>query len=778
MDLGSDLLSLAGGTGRACAYDWALGDNIRYAESQLIIYTGKLYRTKKRIPSTTSTGTPDVDLDNYELLGAGGGGSTGIIKFDPFKPSNKYQEGECIYYNNSLLASKNDFTSGANFNIEDWYIIADMVRSDYDKNSNIIVDDAEHSKLSDLSTETMRIRMWKEYTDYKAYDNLIYDYKFYIVSNDFTSGDTFDNTNLIQVGISNHDDLKNISGGDSNSNEYYHLAKNKYDIIEKLSESNNKLAFSGQLLGDMLSSNFDKDGNGIVDKADEAKTLEGLVSTIDELNFLQGVTSSIQQQIDNIASGGAGIKDLSAFKTSDLADSPNFRYVTDQEKTNLQNLTSIVSTQTSMNNTLNKIQSAMPSNISSTNPLATISDLTAKLSTLKFTSLADVDKNIKANSFVVVDSTGTKITYLDKLSAKIQKVTDKSDLVYTDVPYLKFRDMKAFKATDGTLELTTDILSTNLKDMPSAIDGNKVLVSDQSSQSYRLESISDLTNSKANFTTMIDQDDWTMDEILGLYTAFVPHTLKSTDLIIGTYNTFGDSLDTVSWKVTDIDKVLFKSKTNDTTKVVLNCSQGVAGNGTGSGGSSLVSATDFLDDTRLRDDKTYSSQKIFDTYVLKDAVYTKDESDAIYSSKTLEHIHNNIDCINLLSKDDDGNLYFGDERVLTSTLKAFTYQDHWDNQEFASATLLVNVNEIFNTKSYSAILNTEFTIKNNIAVVDEVTDAKPENQLHLTVIDSSLAVVDVLIPPGSTQKYILGISPNVQIMITGKFSANYYLTAY
>ncbi len=188
----------------------------------------------------------------------------------------------------------------------------------------------------------------------------------------------------------------------------------------------------------------------------------------------------------------------------------------------------------------------------------------------------------------------------------------------------------------------------------------------------------------------------------------------------------------------------------------------------------------FIDDTSVRTDKTYSSSKIstiLDEYALKSMVYTKTESNGLYASKLNEHTHANISALNKISEDSDGNMYF-DGKKLSISMKPYTYQNHWDKQNYTTSTLLVDVNAIFNENKYNAILSTEFTVQNNITSVDEKTDALAEKQLHLVVIDNSITVLDVLIPPASVQKYLLGMSPNVQIMVQGQFSSNYYLTAY
>ena len=483
-------------------------------------------------------------------------------------------------------------------------------------------------------------------------------------------------------------------------------------------------------------------------------------------------------------SGGGGITDLSVFNTGDLSDSVNRRYVTDAEKANIQSLSTIVSTQNTMNGTLTNLVGTIPSDASATNKLVSTSTMNSKFSALKINDLANVANPLVPNSFLMTNNAGDRVIYLNSISSmiKIQKITDIDGIEFNNVPFLKFKNLAGVQAADGTLELSIkNMFTTNLLDMPSVYEDYKVLVSNKNLQKYELKGIGELTNSKENFAKTIQQVDWQFDTTLQKYTVFVDHRKESVNLIVGFLDSENNHIDNIGWKIYDINQIILIAPTNNSIRVVVNCSQGAVGSGTGTGGSATVTVSDFLDDTRVRTDKAYSSSKtmsVLGNYALKSTVYTQSQSNSLYASKTNEHIHNNIDCLNGLSKDVDDNLFFNGKKVLLDTIQPFTYQNHWADKTFASDTLLIDVNTIFNTNLYSAILQTEFTIRNNIATVDEATDAKGENQLHVLVMDNSLAVLDVLIPPGSTQKYILGISPNIQIMVSGQFSANYYLTAY
>ena len=503
-------------------------------------------------------------------------------------------------------------------------------------------------------------------------------------------------------------------------------------------------------------------------------------------NFSEGSDGKPLYKGNPITSSGSGsgISDLSTFSTADLKDTTNYRYVTDAEKANLRNLSTVAATQTNINNTLSTITNEISSSASNSNKLITTNEVETKINNVKFVNLADVDHKVKPSSFIVTNSTGTQITYLNSIESmiKIQKITDKDGVDYFDIPSIKFKNMTGVQNSDGDLELTLqNLFTTDLKDMPAVYDNGKVLVANSSLQAYELKDIETLTNSKENFTKLIMQTDWDHDSTLGIYAYSVPHGLNSKNLIIGMVDGFDNSINNVTWQIIDGNTVMFKSTTGDAIRVVINCSQGSTGSGTGgTGGATTVNSSDFIDDNRVRTDKTYSSSKIITTlnnYAPKSTVYTKIESNALYASKLNEHIHTNMSILNKIAEDSNGNMYFGDQKILTN-LKPYTYQKHWDKENYITSTLLVDVNTIFNTNKYNAILSTEFTIQNNIVSVDEKTDALAENQVHLVVIDNSIVVLDVLIPPTSVQKYLLGISPNVQIMVQGQFSSNYYLTAY
>lgn len=83
-----------------------------------------------------------------------------------------------------------------------------------------------------------------------------------------------------------------VSGALVINNNKIYSAKINFTSGSSFSESNWNIVG-----GDMLLSTYDKNSNGIVDKAE---TLEGMTATISDINKLQGISSNIQNQIDSI----------------------------------------------------------------------------------------------------------------------------------------------------------------------------------------------------------------------------------------------------------------------------------------------------------------------------------------------------------------------------------------------------------------------------------------------------------------------------------------------
>ena len=475
----------------------------------------------------------------------------------------------------------------------------------------------------------------------------------------------------------------------------------------------------------------------------------------------------------------SGIVDLKSFTTNDLADTTNRRYCTDNDKNNLSKLTSIVADQLTNNNAIKAIQSEIPTNASSSNQLATAADVASKIKAVSFATLPDTTSPLVPNSFVMIDNTGKKLNYITSLDkyTNIKKITDKDKNDYLNVPFVTFKDLAGNVLSDGTVELTLkDLYSTTLKDMPAAYDDGKILVANQSKMAYELKDVGSLTNSKANFSTILDSTKWTTVD--GKAQAIVEHKLNSSNLVVAFYDADGNSK-SLKYKVIDDNQIVVYGTDTNQTKCVINCSQGTVG-GAGTTSSASVTASDFIDDTRMRLDKTLSSQKITATlgsYALKTNVYNKSESDARYSLKGNEHVHTNLTTLNKISEDLNGNIMY-DGKALLTKIEPYFYEQHYDNQTETDLNMILNIADVMQDKKYITINSSEFTIKNLIIATGTDDDKDDAHTLHLQVIDGSITVLDVTIEPQEVQKYILGISPNIKIFVKGNFDANYYLTAF
>lgn len=889
----------------------------------------------------------------WASLGGSGGTSEQTKKIQTFSPNTYYAYNEVIFHDNQLYTAKQSFTTGSVFDVSDWNVLSgDMKKSVYDTDYDGIVDRAEFADVAQMAYETSLVQSWKPNTAYTAGQQLIYLNKIYTVKQSHVSPALFATDKLDLTAAGNHNELWNIDGGEKSLNEFYHLSLKEYQIASRFKDTLGSLSYNSIPVGDMTKNLYDKNSNGIVDKAE---TLNGLTATIDNLNSLTGIKGNLQDQLNTITKGmvfkgtvanlvemsllypnpmagdtvivtadeskdgartfythngtswiylgpfttevrdftinpidlggevtgvlneskidsaimrkadfhehtnlglletytqserdladavskrhihnnkaildsysntnlditdaiskkhthsnkaildyftedsfggllykgstigtgsGSGMSDLSSFTTNDLKDSFNKRYVTDSEKTNLALLPGIITDQSTFNSTISAINNKIPSDASTTNKLISTSSLTSKLKALKFIDLEDVAKPYVANAFVKVNSAGTKLEYSTSISSliKIQKITDMNNVEFLSVPSLKFADLSGKMLIDGTLELKApDMFLTGLKDTPDTYTDATVLVANASLMKYEAKKISDITNSKANVSKNINQGEWTEDTVNNRLVKLVEHGLESKDLIVSFYDINEESVD-LKYKTINENEIMVYHNTDEFIKVVINCSQGVVTYGSGGGTSTgTITSTDFIDDARIRLDKTYSSQKISNVlsdYAKIGNVYTQAQCDARYSLKGTEHNHTNINALNSLSLSLDGKLLFNGQSLLT-TITPFFYEQHWTSEEHVNLDVILNVATIMSSNGYSSIDSNEFVIKNMKLSVDEATDMN--NMLHLVISDGAIIVIDVLIKPEETQKYILGISQNTKIMVEGLFSANYYLNAF
>ena len=114
-------------------------------------------------------------------------------------------------------------------------------------------------------------------------------------------------------------------------------------------------------------------------------------------------------------------------------------------------------------------------------------------------------------------------------------------------------------------------------------------------------------------------------------------------------------------------------------------------------------------------------------------------------------IWNGADFVNLNQID---NLYPND-----------LYEKSWSNQSSNSFLKLIDIKEIFTEKKMRSISQSEFTIFNN----------HKKEDLFLYIVDKEITILETKIKAKETQKYILGISPNIKVFVKGNFNSNLYI---
>ena len=533
-----------------------------------------------------------------------------------------------------------------------------------------------------------------------------------------------------------------------------------------------------------------KNGTTIYEKTTDPQVIDDLSQGYTVGDIWINSTTKVGFVCADNALGGAEWKlitlnDLSAFTTDDLATTSDKQYVTSTEKNNLLQLQTIIDSQNNLTNQLNSFGNKMPNDSSSSNKVVSTNTMNNKLANMKIEDLANVPTSLNADAFLVVDDTGTRVVFRNNsnIDRYVDEVVDKNGTSFLEVQKLKFANLQGDMEADGeTLRLTAKMYTTDILDMPTAFELDKVLVSNPNTMSYELKSIDELALLQENFNINITDADanWLdpTSTTSGKYEYVVHHGLDSLNIIAMFYDTNNVKID-VPYQITTEDEIIIMIDTPLTFRAVVNCSQGTSSEQLTQMTRPQITASDFMDDIRIRTDKTYSSQKIEDiinVYAKKDNVYTKVQSDSIYASKSKEHGHTDIQVLNKLQEDADGDLTFNGTKLMTQ-ISAFHYEDHWVNEAREDLSLLVDMRNIYSTMNFTTIVNSEITIKNLKPFVDDETTDKA-NALNLVVMDGSIKVLDVEILPQDVQKYLLGISPNLQILVKGSFDANLYVGAF
>lgn len=188
-------------------------------------------------------------------------------------PSTDYKKNTLISYDNKLYLAINDFRSGDVF----YYNTANMFL------------------VTTRSTGT-GVQFWQPNTNYKVDDLIYFNNKIYKVNKGFQSGAQFTKDNLDLL-ITEHNSIEGIQG---DGFDYFHLTAEKNQLVNELSDKDGKLVYKGVTAGNMHTSVYDRNNDGVVDKAE---TLLGLKVSVEELNQLQGTATNLQSQIEAISKG-------------------------------------------------------------------------------------------------------------------------------------------------------------------------------------------------------------------------------------------------------------------------------------------------------------------------------------------------------------------------------------------------------------------------------------------------------------------------------------------
>jgi len=469
-----------------------------------------------------------------------------------------------------------------------------------------------------------------------------------------------------------------------------------------------------------------------------------------------------------------GIENLDNFSTMDLKESVNRRYVTDDEKNKLTQLTSITQEQQNLQNRIMNIENIIPTDASQQNKISTMNDIKTAVDAVTFLSLPDTPNALVPNSYLYTNKNG-EFEFKQTLENVISLIIDKNGDEFNEVEEITFKKLKGTSTGEGKLTLTPEISSLDISNFPKSFENNYgyVLVANSDNYTYEHKHIDELTFSRSNKVFEIHPNDWAYDEESNKYIYNIEHLLDSTNLILAFYDE--NNLNCImSYKIIDNYNVVIHSGTGDYVKVVINASLGSASPEYIDIDYSRINA---IDDINVRVDKTFSSSKITDLlseYARKQNVYTKTEADLKYAAKFAEHAHPNISTLNKFSEDQNGLLMWNNKRILT-TVEPYFYQELFNDEVRETLDLLIDTNDIYSKFNYTTIVNSEILIKNNKMIDPNNT---PDDDLKLVIVDGNITIIDVDLKPQERQKYILGISPNIKIYVRGSFEAKYYLGAF
>lgn len=524
----------------------------------------------------------------------------------------------------------------------------------------------------------------------------------------------------------------------------------------------------------MLKADYDSNNNGKVDLSELADKSKGFLPwtketryELDEFILKDGAlyspsiahTSGLTFEEDKWIMLKANPLNLLKFTTNDLEPTSQRSYLTSVQLTDVKTIPAVTSrvAENEKNIGLNKRDITLLTGEKNV--------LKNRLDALRFINLVDTPSTLTPNAFLKVNVDGTAIVNTQNPLFPIKKIIDSSNMTFNSVDTLKLSNMKMTNQTsDGIFTFKLDANTFDLTDMPKAHEHGKVLVSDLNNNKYVLAGKEELTMSVENFSCKILEADWI--ESNGKFEKDIFHDMSSLNLIVSFTDVSLTEDKTITYRILDNKNIKVISNTRKDINCVINCALG-AGNGYW---QYLMdwSKIDFVDDTKIRSDRAYSSNKLADMlklYALKNDYYTKAVSDTRYAIKSLEHEHLNKSTLDKFSVDVNGSVQFNNKRLLTE-MNALTVslENVFDS---LVQTELYDMKTISTQNNLQAIIASEILVQN-----------VGESEVILQIKDGNFILVTITLQPNEVQKYHLGISNKIKVFGQGKINTMLTISAF
>ena len=524
----------------------------------------------------------------------------------------------------------------------------------------------------------------------------------------------------------------------------------------------------------MLKTVYDSNNNGKVDIAECSDLAKGIVPWTPLTGYQENQTILLDNKIyvcrETHISANSFDDDkwnllisepisLDNYSTDNLKESSNSKYVTSAEKRNIEALPTKFGELSSTTTRVSKNESE----ISTLKRRADGVD--TRIDKLKFTNLDDTVSRLTPNAFLKVNSDGEYIGMAVEPRFPIDAIKDSTGTIYRNISIPEFKHMEVTNQSGNQYRFELKASSADLFDMPKVHEHGKVLVSDVNNQKYVLANKEELTMSIENFHKTIVEDEWIKSE--NGYETIITHDMSSEALIVSFVNTNKRMLNNITYEILDKSRIKIIAPTNEEVLCTINCSLG-AGNGYW---QYLMdwSKIDFVDDSRIRSDRAYSSKKLTDmlkSYAKTSDYYTKAVSNSRYAIKEYEHYHDNEEVLNNIGINIDGDITFKNKRLLTevnpTTISVETIE------EFKESTEIYDFKTLCSDNNIQAIVASELLIQNT-------SDLK---ECSFMIRDGGIDILSVQLKPKEVQKYHLGISNRTKVFARGAVNATLTISAF